>query len=310
MTETQGRTTCERLLDTDQLLIADGGMGTLLMQRGLEVGGCPELLNVDEPGIVARIHEEYVDAGADIILSNTFGGSAARLAHFGLENRVDELNATGVEVARSVAVDADRPVAVAGSMGPIGELFTPYGPLDRDRALALFGEQGEALAGAGADVLWIETISSLDELSAAFDAAAKTELPIVTTMSFDAHGKTMMGVSAAQLGTWALERSRLPLAIGANCGIGPEDVVEAVRAINEVAPAIATVAKANCGLPVMVDGKVEYPLGPVEMPPYAAKAFRLGARIVGACCGATPAHVAAIREATEPGRLPLSASPE
>lgn len=291
----QDENTFEQLLNTHRLLVADGGMGTLLFERGMEVGGCPEFLNVDRPDIVAGIHQDYVAAGADIILTNTFGGTRARLGHYHLEAEVDDLNSAGVGIARSIAATADRPVAVAGSMGPTGELFTPYGPLDRERALTLFGEQAAALDEAGVDVLWIETMSSVEELGAAFDAGSTTGLPIVATMSFDTHGKTMMGISPDDLATWAGGRNKPPLAIGANCGIGPEDVVAAVQAMAEGGLDIVLVAKANCGLPVFVDGELEYPLKPNEMPPFVAAAIRSGARIIGTCCGSVPGHIEAVR---------------
>jgi len=247
------------------------------------------------PDIVAGIHTEYVEAGADIILTNTFGGTAARLGHFGLEDRGAELNAAGVEIARQVATAAGRHVAVAGSMGPTGELFAPYGPLDEVRAQELFADQAKALADARADVIWIETMSSLDEVAAAYDAASDTGVPIVTTMSFDTHGKTMMGVSAADLGAWADSQQQPLSAIGANCGIGPDDVVAAASELAKEAPDTPVVAKANCGLPVFVDGELQYPLRPDEMPPYATAAIGAGARIIGACCGSVPGHIAAIR---------------
>jgi 5-methyltetrahydrofolate--homocysteine methyltransferase len=287
------------LLSTNDVLVADGGMGTLLFERGLEVGGCPELLNVERLDIVAGIHAEYVAAGADIILTNTFGGTAARLGHFGLESRVAELNGAGVDIARGVAAETDRPVAVAGSMGPTGELFAPYGPLDGARARQLFAEQATALAEAGADVLWIETMSSIDEVDAAHAAAMTVGIPVVATMSFDTHGKTMMGVSAADLGSWAKTQERSPDAIGANCGIGPDDVVDAAKALARAASDIPVVAKANCGLPVFVNGELEYPLRPHEMPPYAEAAIEAGARIIGTCCGSVPGHIAAIRAAVD-----------
>ena len=284
-----------RLLQAHEVLVADGGMGTLLFERGLEAGGCPELLNVDGPDIVAGIHAEYVEAGADIILTNTFGGTAARLGHFGFEARVAELNKAGVAIARDVAACTERPVIVAGSMGPTGELFAPYGPLDEIRARDLFAEQATALAEARADVLWIETMSSMDEVAAAYEAASKTGTPIVTTMSFDTHGKTMMGVSAADLGNWAASQQKPPIAIGANCGIGPDDVVAAASELTKATPDLPVVAKANCGLPVFVGGELQYPLQPDEMPSYATAAIGAGARIIGACCGSVPGHIAAIR---------------
>ena len=283
------------LLETNRVVVADGGMGTLLFERGLEVGGCPELLNVDKPEIITGIHSEYVAAGADILLTNTFGGTGARLGHFDLESRVAELNAAGAEIARAVAASVDRPVAVAGSMGPTGELFAPLGPLDSPRALDLFTEQATALAKAQIDVLWIETMSSIDELDAAYRAASTTGLPVVTTMSSDTHGKTMMGVGAEALGAWATDNDRTPAGIGANCGIGPEDVVAAAGALAKATPGIPIVAKANCGLPVFVNGDLQYPLQPEEMPPYTQEAIQAGARIVGACCGSVPAHIASIR---------------
>lgn len=288
-----------QLLDARSVLVADGGMGTLLFERGLQVGGCPELLNVEGPDIVAGIHTEYVAAGADIILTNTFGGTQARLGHFDLESRVAELNAAGVAIAREAAKQVDRPVVVAGSIGPTGELFAPLGLLDPNRASSLFAEQATALAEAGADVLWVETMSSLDELDAAYTAAFATDVPVVTTMSFDSHGKTMMGVDPTDLAAWAEAQDRSPLAIGANCGIGPDDAVAAVQTITDRGSGIAPVAKANCGLPVFVDGQLQYPLRPENMATYVAAAIQSGARIIGACCGSIPGHIAAIRAAVD-----------
>ncbi len=233
-----GHTTFTELLADHRYLVADGAMGTTLFSLGLEGGGCPELLNIEEGDLVEKVHRGFIDAGADIILTNTFGGNRLRLDLHDLGDRVAELNRAGVEAARRAADLADRPVAVAGSVGPTGELFEPLGTLSHERGVEVFGEQCEALAEAGADVIWIETISSFEELKAAVEAASRTGLPIAATLSFDTAGHTMMGIHPRDLGQWWLGHQEVT-AIGANCGIGPGDAVAAAHAIGEVAPTVA-----------------------------------------------------------------------
>jgi 5-methyltetrahydrofolate--homocysteine methyltransferase len=292
-------TTFTDLLATRPYLVADGAMGTTLFSLGLEGGGCPELLNTEESDLVEKVHRSFIEAGADIVLTNTFGGNRLRLDlhHFG--DRVAELNKAGVETARRAANLADGPVAVAGSVGPTGELFEPLGALSHQRGLEVFAEQCQALADAGADVIWIETISSYEELTAAVEAAAGTGLPIAATLSFDTAGHTMMGIHPREFGRWWLGHPEVA-AIGANCGIGPGDAVAAAHAIGEVAPDAVTVTKANCGIPLYrTEGGLTYPIGAEGMAGYVELALRSGARIVGACCGSTPDHIAAIREAVD-----------
>ena len=197
-------TTFTDLLADHRYLVADGAMGTTLFSLGLEGGGCPELLNIEEGDLVEKVHRGFIDAGADIVLTNTFGGNRLRLDLHDLGDRVAELNKAGVEVARRAADLADRPVAVAGSVGPTGELFEPLGTLSHQRGVEVFKEQCEALAGAGADVIWIETISSFEELTAAVEAASGTGLPIAATLSFDTAGHTMMGIHPRDFGNWWL----------------------------------------------------------------------------------------------------------
>ena len=210
-----------------------------------------------------------------------------------------ELNANAVAVARSAADQADRPVAIAGSVGPTGELFAPLGTLSYEEGVEVFAEQCQALADAGADVLWIETISSFEELEAACAGAATTGLPYTATLSFDTAGHTMMGIHPTAFGEWWLQHSTVS-AIGANCGIGPGDAVAAAHGISEVAPLALTITKANCGIPLyQTEGGLTYPVGPDRMGEYVELALRSGARIIGACCGSTPDHVAAIREAVD-----------
>ncbi len=276
-------------------LVADGGMGTSLFEMGLQAGSTPELWNVEYPERVAKVHSGFVDAGADIILTNTFGGTRARLDLDGLGDRVAELNTAGVEVARGVADRAGREVIVGGSVGPTGQLFEPLGELTHDHGVSLFTEQVAALSAAGADVIWIETLSSTEELAAAVEAAGETGLPVVTTMSFDTHGKTMMGVPPSALAEWWQGREPQPLAIGANCGVGPADVVVAVDELSHAGTGPAIVAKANCGVPQMIDGTLWYPTSSDDMTAYAELALDAGARILGACCGSIPEHISQIR---------------
>lgn len=294
-------TTFEQLLSERGTLVADGAMGTTLFEMGLESGGCPELLNVEQPDLVRRVHQAFVDAGADIILTNTFGGNRRRLALHGLQDRVTELNAAALRVAGAVRDNANRAILIAGSIGPTGDLFEPLGPLTHEQGVEVFTEQAQALADAGADILWIETLSSWEELNAAVEACSGLGLPVAATLSFDTNGKTMMGLSPSEFGEWWTRRPDTPTAIGANCGIGPGDAVAAAFDITSVAPDVPVIAKANCGLPLYKSEAPEYPVGPEGMADYVELALRSGAKIIGACCGSTPSHIAAIRAAVDAG---------
>lgn len=293
----------EELLASKHILVADGAMGTTLFTLGLEGGGCPEMLNLERPDLVVTVHQGFVDAGADIILTNTFGGNRRRLVLHGLQERVAELNGAAVRIARSVADSADRPVIVAASIGPTGDLFEPLGPLSYEEGVAVFTEQYEAVLEAGADVLWIETISSWEELAAASDAAATIGATYVATLSFDTAGRTMMGVAPAAVGEWWSGLINSPLAVGANCGIGPGDAVAAAYDITDVAPEAVVVTKTNCGIPLYESDRLVYPVGPEGMAEYVDLAIRSGARIIGTCCGSTPDHIAAVRRAVD-GHIP------
>jgi methionine synthase I (cobalamin-dependent) len=251
---------------------------------------------------VRKVHRGFVEAGADLILTNTFGGNARRLALHGLQSRVRELNHAAVTLARTAADGAGRPVAVAGSIGPTGDLFQPLGDLSHAAGVEVFAEQAEALAEAGADVLWIETLSSWEELEAAIESTAGCGLPVAATLSFDTAGHTMMGISGKALGQWwASTQASRPVAVGANCGIGPGDAVSSALDITAVAPEVVVVTKANCGMPLYETDRLVYPIGPERMDVYVELAVRAGARIIGACCGSTPDHVAAIRRAVDAG---------
>lgn len=288
-----------KLLEQNGILVADGGMGTTLFALGLENGDSTELWNVDYPDRIASVHRGYVDAGADIILTNTFGGTAPRFEHHGLRDRLAELNVAGARLARAVADEADREVLVGGSIGPTGDLFAPHGVIEGEEGVAIFGEQIESLVEGDVDILWIETMYAVEELTAAYVAASQYDLPIVTTMSFDSHGHTMMGVAPEALTDWSSELAKTPTALGANCGIGPREALLAVSAMLGSAPDAVAVAKSNCGAPALQGLDVTYPIDPDGMKVYAETAIDIGARIIGACCGSHAGHIRAIREVVD-----------
>jgi 5-methyltetrahydrofolate--homocysteine methyltransferase len=289
-----------RLLATRDWLLADGATGSNLFDVGLMSGDAPELWNADHPDRIANLHRSFVEAGADIILTNSFGGTAYRLKLHKAQDRVAELNAAAARIARGVADASGRDVAVAGSMGPTGEIMEPIGPLTFEQAKQAFAEQARALAAGGVDVLWIETMSSREEVEAAVAGAATVGLPIVCTLSFDTNGRTMMGISPKDFSE--LEKSLVPrlAACGTNCGVGASEVVACIHNLHaSVAAEVVLVAKGNCGIPQYVDGKIVYNGTPELMAVYARMALDAGARIIGGCCGTTAAHLRAMREALD-----------
>lgn len=288
----------EQLLLEREWLLADGATGTNYFTLGLQSGDAPELWNTDHPDRVTLLHQQFIDAGADILLTNSFGGSAYRLKLHQAEHRVPELNAAAARIARVAAEAAERPVAVAGSMGPTGEILEPVGTLTFEEAKSAFAEQAQALAEGGADVIWLETMSSKEELQAAGSGAVGCGLPVVATMTFDTNGSTMMGVPPARLVDIYRETVPRLAAYGANCGVGAADLVGTLLAMRSHAEeADVLVAKANCGIPQFVDGEIQYSGTPELMAEYARLARDCGARIIGGCCGTTPAHLAGMRQA-------------
>ncbi|MGA7266191.1 MAG: betaine--homocysteine S-methyltransferase, partial [Aestuariivirga sp.] len=268
-------------------------------QMGLESGDAPEMWNLEHPERVRDLHRRFIAAGADIILTNTFGGNRHRLKLHNAQDRVAEINVAAVKNARAEADAAGRAVYVGGSIGPTGEILEPVGTLSHDDAVAAFAEQAMALKAGGADVLWIETMSSEEELKAAVEGAAKASLPIVTTMSFDTNGRTMMGITPKAFGAITAALPVQPVAIGANCGVGASELIATVLGISEARPDAAVVAKGNCGIPQYVDGHIHYTGTPELMADYARIALDAGARIIGGCCGTSPEHLAAMRKSLE-----------
>ncbi len=286
-------------LNSRPWMLADGATGTNYFQMGLVSGDAPELWNVDHPDRVRKLHREFIAAGADIILTNTFGGNRHRLKLHNDQHRVHELNVAAVKNARAEADAAGRDVYVAGSMGPTGEIFVPVGTMPHEEGVSAFEEQAKALKDGGADVLWIETMSSEEELRAAVEGAAKAGLPIVTTMSFDTNGRTMMGITPTVFGALTQSLTTMPVAIGANCGVGASELIATVMGITAARPDAAVVAKGNCGIPQYHDGHIHYTGTPELMAEYARIAVDAGARIIGGCCGTSPEHLASMRQALE-----------
>lgn len=293
----------QSLLNERGLLLADGATGTNLFAMGLQTGDSPELWNIDHPERIANLHRSFVDAGSDIILTNSFGGTHYRLALHGSADRVAELNVAAARLARAEADKAGKKVLVAGSMGPTGEILEPSGPVSIVQAQAAFAEQARALAEGGVDVLWIETISSAEEIQAAVQAATEVGLPIVYTVSIDTNGRTMMGMTPAETLKVSTGLDAPITAVGSNCGVGASEVVAAVcnlkTACTELGVNPILVAKANCGIPDYVDGKIVYSGTPELMATYAKLCADAGASIIGGCCGTTPLHVASMRQAID-----------
>jgi methionine synthase I (cobalamin-dependent) len=294
----------QKLIDRPGAIIADGAMGTMLQQVGLEPGDLPMLWNVDHPGRVGAVHRAYLQAGARILLTNTFNGNRFRLAIHGLEGRADELNRAGARLLRAEIEDYAKKAGtetlqsvVAGDIGPTGEILAPLGKLLFEDAADAFAGQAAALIAGGADLIWIETMSDLEEVRAAVEGTrrASADIPVIVTMTFDTHGRTMMGVkpeaAAVTLVEWGVA------ALGGNCGNGPDEMLAAISRMRAAAPDAILVAKPNAGMPEFVDGNTVYRATPDMMAQSAIQLRDAGARIIGGCCGTTPAHIAAMARA-------------
>lgn len=279
------------------ILISDGAMGTMLQGKGLTDGGAPELWNVENPSAIEEVLESYAASGANLITTNTFGGTRGRLQMHGLEDRLFELNKAGAEIARKVA-DRHPGCFVMGDIGPSGELMEPMGTMTLDDAEALFADQIKGLVAGGVDAILIETMSDLQEVAAAVKAAKSVapELPIIVTFSFDTNLRTMMGVKPAlAVKTLAAEGVRI---IGANCGRGVDEMRVIAKELTEARPeGIYIITQSNAGLPKLVGDEFIYDGTPEEMAKYAQDMKQLGVNVIGSCCGSTPAHTAAMKAA-------------
>lgn len=291
----------DTLLAERDWLLADGAMGTNLFDLGLAGGASGERWNLDEPARVASVHQDMVEAGADIILTNTFGANRYRLALHGLGDRAIEINESGAAIARRIADGTDRTVVVAGSIGPTGDVLEPLGERSHAEAVDAFAEQAEGLRRGGVDMAWIETMYAENELDAAVEAVTEAGLAFLATMTFDTGGCTMMGIRPQDMPSLAPCRARGLLGIGANCGVGPAQLLDSILGLRATSDReMIVVAKSNCGLPELGnDMQVRYDGTPEIMAEYASMARDAGARIIGGCCGTTASHLAAMREALE-----------
>lgn len=288
-----------KLLDDRDWLLADGATGTNLFNMGLEAGEPPEFWNTDHPDRITALYQGAADAGSDLFLTNTFGGNASRLKLHNAQDRVFELNRIGAELGRNVADKMDRPVIVAGSVGPTGDIMVPMGSLTHESAVEMFHEQAEGLKAGGVDVLWVETISAHEEYAAAAEAFALAQMPWCGTMSFDTAGRTMMGVTSKAMTKLVGKLDHPPLAFGANCGTGASDLLRTVLGFQVDGLTTPLIAKGNAGIPKFQAGHIHYDGTPALMADYAVLARDCGAKIIGGCCGTTPDHLRAMRDALE-----------
>jgi 5-methyltetrahydrofolate--homocysteine methyltransferase len=288
-------------LNSGEILVADGATGSNLQKMGLKAGQAPEDLIIDNPEVLMQLEGMFVKAGSDIILTCTFGGTRMRMKDSKYQDRAPEINIRAVELARKAAASAGRSdVLVAGSMGPVGGLIKPYGPLEADEVKATFAEQAKALVEGGVDLLVIETMFAFEETTAAFEGAKSvTDLPIVVSFSYDRGTRSMMGVKPKDVMKRYTEMGAN--VIGANCGTTLENMEAIVTEYAKTVPNFPIWAKPNAGVPHM-DIQTEqaiYDMGPADMANFAKKYTALGAKIVGGCCGSTPEHVAAIAKAVK-----------
>ena len=289
------------LLDAGGPVCADGAMGTMLFANGLQFGDPPEVWNLAHPDVIRRIQRAYIDAGSQILLTNTFGGNRARLKLSGHADSVDELNRTAAILLRAEVDAAGGHALVAGDIGPSGEIVEPLGTLPYAEAVDIFHEQAASLIAGGVDLIWIETMSDLNEIKAAIEGVrrASPSIALIATMTFDTRGHTMMGVTPEQavaaLDAWGAD------AVGGNCGNGPDELIPVIAKMHAARPDVVLVAKSNAGMPELVDMRAVYRADPDTMAGQVLEMREAGATIVGGCCGSTPDHLRAIAAAVAAG---------
>lgn len=289
----------EKLLAAQGAILADGATGTNLFDVGLVSGQAPEIWNFEEPDKIRHLHRSFLEAGSDLLVTNSFGASARRLHLHDLDDRVVEVNAVAAQLAHEVADEFDREIIIAGSVGPTGDLFFPLGELTAERAVEVFVEQMKGLKEGGADLAWVETMSAPEEVDAALEAAAIVGLPATVCVSFDTAGRSMMGLSPEAFAKSMATHKHRPVAFGSNCGVGASDLVNAVVQMVPHADGIPVIAKANAGIPQVKGDSVVYSGSPELMHTYVGLARDAGALIIGGCCGSRQEHVEQMRHALD-----------
>ena len=289
--------TFKNVLAGNKILVCDGAMGTFLHQQGLKPGECPELWCVERAEDVKKIHRAYREAGSHLVECNSFGGSRCKLAEYGLGDRVSEINQAAAALAKAVA-GPDQ--FVLGSIGPTGEFMEPLGDLEEAEIIEIFREQAVAMEAGGTDVVIVETMTALEEALAAVRAVKDyTQMAVIASFTFDPLMKggyaTMMGLRPAAAAT-AVREAGADM-VGSNCGLGPEHLLQVLREMNEAEPGFSLLAMPNAGMPVFENGSTVFKESPEDMADYVPELLAAGVRILGGCCGTTPAHISALRAA-------------
>ncbi|HMD88006.1 MAG TPA: bifunctional homocysteine S-methyltransferase/methylenetetrahydrofolate reductase [Anaerolineaceae bacterium] len=284
-------------IDSPKPLLADGAMGTMLHQRGVCFDDCFDQLNLTNPGLVAEIHQEYIEAGAQMIQTNTFGANRYKLARLGMQEQVVNINSAGVELAKKIIASSSHSVLIAGDIGPLGIRLSPFGRVHPEQAHQAFCEQIDVLIKSGVDLIIIETMTDLFEIHEAIKAARELapNLPIITSMTFTRDDRTLLGDDPAKvarlLSEWGTD------VIGINCSSGPEQVLRILRQMQLHNPQARFSVMPNAGWPEQVGGRIMYPAAPEYFGEYALAFWQAGANLIGGCCGTTPQHIAAMSQA-------------